>query len=60
MHRPLTLSHSDAYSARMEWGQPQSETVRDYVIEGCVEGEWRPLVNVAGNYQRRRVHAAAR
>jgi hypothetical protein len=56
LHRPLTLSHSDAYSARMEWGQPQPETVSDYVIEGCVEGEWRPLVKVVGNYQRRRVH----
>jgi hypothetical protein len=30
--------------------------VREYVIEGCVEGTWRPLVEVTGNVQRRRVH----
>ena len=59
LHRPLTLSHSDAYVTRMEWGQAQSETVRDYVVEGCVDGEWQQLVAVNHNYQRRRVHAFA-
>ena len=59
LHRPLTLSHSDAYAARMEWGQAQSETVRDYVVEGCVDGAWQQLVAVTHNHQRRRVHALA-
>ena len=35
---------------------PQEETVRDYYIEGEVEGKWVVLCNVSGNYQRRRVH----
>jgi FAD dependent oxidoreductase len=56
MHRPLTLTHSDAYVDRMEWGGPQSETVRDYVVEGQVNGTWQTLAEVSGNYQRRRVH----
>lgn len=56
MHRPLTLSHSDAYAARMEWGQAQSECVRDYRIEGFNEGAWSLLAEVTGNWQRRRVH----
>lgn len=56
LHRALTLTHSDAYAERMEWGRPQSETVRDYAIEALVEGTWQRLVEVAGNYQRRRVH----
>ncbi len=56
MHRVLTLTHSDAYADRMEWGRPQPETVRDYTIEGKVGRKWRTLGEVAGNYQRRRVH----
>ena len=56
MHRPLTLTHSDAYVERMVWGSAQPETVRDYTIEGKVGEEWKQLVEVSGNYQRRRVH----
>jgi len=52
MHRPLTLSHSDAFVNRMQWGQPQEETVRDYVLEGEVNGAWQVLDEKAGNYQR--------
>ena len=59
MHRPLTLSHSDGFLARMVWGQPQPETVRDYHLEGRSNGEWRTLVEVTGNYQRRQVHPIA-
>lgn len=55
-HRVLTLSHSDSYVERMVWGRPQPETVRDYVIEGRVDGAWHELVNESGNYQRLRVH----
>lgn len=52
MHRPLTLSHSDAFVNRMQWGQPQEETVRDYVLEGEVNGAWQVLDKKTGNYQR--------
>ena len=45
----------DVYK-RQEWGRPQPETVRDYTIEAkCADG-WQSLVDVKGNYQRRRVH----
>lgn len=57
LHRSLTLSHSDSYTARMIWGRPQPETVRDYVVEGRSGSAWRNLLQVTGNYQRRRVHA---
>jgi hypothetical protein len=56
MHRPLTLSHSDAYVQKMTWGRPQPETVKDYVIEGEVEGEWTTLHEATGNYLRHRQH----
>ena len=57
LHRPLTLTHSDAYVERMVWGAPQTETVRDYMIEGRCGGEWQQLIEVTGNYQRRRTHS---
>ncbi|MDA0712313.1 MAG: FAD-dependent oxidoreductase, partial [bacterium] len=56
MHRPLTLSHSDAFVQRMQWGQAQEETVRDYVIEGEANGVWHTLDERRGNYQRRVEH----
>lgn len=57
MHRPLTLTHSDAYAARMQWGVPQAETVRDYAVDAFINGAWLRVVTVTGNYQRLRVHA---
>ena len=57
MHRVLTLSHSDDYVARMQWGRPQPETVCDYVLEGESSGQRQTLAEVTGNYQRLRVHA---
>jgi hypothetical protein len=56
LHRVLTFSHADDYVRRMFWGVPQPETVRDYTIEGRSSGRWQRLVEVRGNYQRRRVH----
>lgn len=56
LHRPLTFSLADAYTALMKWGQPQPETVRDYAIELLDREGWRTLCDVAGNYQRRRIH----
>ncbi|GMV95359.1 MAG: hypothetical protein AMXMBFR82_51370 [Candidatus Hydrogenedentota bacterium] len=57
MHRHLTLSHHDGYTATMMWGRPQPETVRDYTVSAYVDGEWVPFVTVRDNYLRRRVHA---
>jgi hypothetical protein len=59
LHRFLTLSQADGYTARMEWGRPQPETVRDYRIEAEIGGAWRVVHTEAGNYQRRRVHRLA-
>lgn len=56
MHRFLTLSQSDGYTRRMLWGQPQPETVRDYIIEIATASGWREVKRVFGNFQRRRVH----
>jgi len=53
--RPLTLTHSDAFNARVIRG-PQPETVRDYRLEAETASGWVELVRVTGNYQRRRVH----
>ncbi len=53
--RPLCLSNSDRFTEKMVRG-PQPETVRDYDLEVCVAGRWQPLVQVRGNYQRKRVH----
>ena len=59
LHRFLTLSQADGYTARMDWGRPQPETVRDYRIDAEVAGRWRTVHTETGNYQRRRVHRLA-
>ena len=59
LHRVLTMSHADAYTARMCWGRPQPETVRTYRIQGRVNGAWRTLHAEEDNYQRLRVHCFA-
>ena len=56
MHRKLTLTHSDALAAQMQWGRPQAETVRDYRVLAQVGDQWLECAGVTGNYQRRRVH----
>ena len=56
LHRHLTLSHHDGYTSKMIWGEPQPETVRDYRIEVFDGTEWKSMVSVTDNYQRRRVH----
>jgi len=56
LHRLLTLTHCDSYSNQMEWGRPQPETVADYQIEGWIDGRWKPLERVSGNWQRLRRH----
>lgn len=53
--RPLTLTLSDSYNARMIRG-PQPETVADYTIEGGTKDEMQQVVRNQGNYQRKLVH----
>ena len=53
--RPLTLTHSDGFNSRIVRG-PQPETVRDYVVELEVGGNWVEVKRRSDNYQRRRVH----
>lgn len=56
LHRVLTFSLADGYTAKMVWGRPQPETLRDYRIEKLTEEGWQPLLQIRDNYQRRRVH----
>lgn len=56
MHRVLTLSHSDAYVERMQYGVAQPETIRDFSLEAEVDGNWTDVLSVTGNYARRLVH----
>ena len=57
LHRHLTLSHHDGYTAQMMWGKPQPETVCDYTVEALNDDDWIPLLKASENYQRRRTHA---
>jgi len=57
LHRLLTLSQADGYTAKMLWGRAQPETVRDYRIEGEVQGKWVEFAGVKDNHQRRRAHS---
>ena len=59
LHRLLTLSQADGYTAKMRWGQAQPETVRDYRVECDVRGQWECFAEVKGNHQRRRIHSLA-
>ncbi len=59
MHRVLALSQSDGFTARMQWGRAQAETVRDYRIEVETEKGWQMVESIEGNYQRRREHRLA-
>ena len=56
MHRVLTLSHSDAYVDKMIWGYPQPELVKDYLIEGFLDGNKIPILKILNNYQRKNSH----
>ena len=56
-HRVLTLSHADAYVAKMHYGSPQPETVCDYRLDASTNGDaWQLLAEVQGNHQRLNVH----
>jgi len=53
--RPLSLSQSDAFTARMIRG-PQPEAVRDYTVEVVGPEGRRTIVEISGNHQRKRIH----
>jgi hypothetical protein len=55
LHRILTLSQSDKFTARMVWGKPQPETVKDYDLEIFQDGTWVCIHEGRDNYQRRNV-----
>ncbi len=50
----LTLTSSDAQSAKQILGRPQPELLKDYVIEGRKAGskDWTPLAEIKDNFQR--------
>lgn len=57
LHRELTLSMSGKTTAKMCWGKPQPETVRDYRIEACDEsGRWHSVADATGNFRRLVIH----
>lgn len=53
LHRVMTLSQADSYTAKMQWGVTPPECVTDFRIEVRGGGEWREVDHVTGNYQRR-------
>ncbi len=59
LHRILTLSMADAYTAKMDWGKPQIETARDYQIDLFMGLKLVDQVSVESNHQRHRVHHLA-
>jgi hypothetical protein len=56
-HRHLTLSQADGYTATMQWGRPQAETVKAYRLEMRVDGGWIEMAREESNHQRHRTHA---
>ncbi len=55
-HRHLTLSQADGYTASMQWGRPQAETVREYSLFWLDGTVWCECLNETANYQRLRRH----
>lgn len=56
LHRLLTQSGADGYTAKMQWGRPQEETVRDYRVSW---DDPAGSITVQDNHQRLRRHALA-
>ncbi len=54
LHRRLTLTMSSQIASKMIWGTGQPELVKSFSVEYQTrEGDWRPLTEVALNWQRR-------
>lgn len=60
LHRLLTFSLAAGVNAKMHWGRPPEELVRDYRIEFWVGDAWATLCEVFGNHQRRVLHTCPR
>lgn len=60
MHRHLTLSHHDGYTAKMIWGRPQPETPSNYLVELRIDGDWRLLGEASECHERRWRHRLPR
>ncbi len=56
LHRYLTLTQSDAYAAKMVWGEGQPEMVKHYEVEMEVQGKWIAVVKQDRQWQRRASH----
>jgi len=52
--RPLTHSQYPSTLKKQVRG-PQPETVKDFRIEAWLDGSWRAVARITGNYQRKRV-----
>jgi hypothetical protein len=57
LSKPMTLTHGDSYHRRMVQGVP-STLVADYRLEAWIDGAWRPVAEVKGNRERKRIHRA--
>lgn len=53
LHRTLTLTHSESYFRKMTWGRGQHEMVKAFTLEAETGSGWKPLCNVARQWQRR-------
>ena len=51
-HRVLTFSLADEYTQKMHWGNPQPETVKDYIIDTYLNGQKKETLSKENNYQR--------
>jgi hypothetical protein len=56
LHRPLTLTQSDAFWKQMVWGSGQPECVKDYRLEVSIDDQWSEIALVRDNWQRRNRH----
>jgi len=61
---PVTLDRVeltfDSQLSGWIWEGPFPLVARDYAVDACVNGVWRPLVAETGNIQRRRIHDVER
>lgn len=52
LHRMLTLIHIDKFLGRMQWGQAQAETLKEFKLIAKDEHGERVIAHVTDNYQR--------
>ncbi|GAA3411277.1 FAD-dependent oxidoreductase [Paenibacillus hodogayensis] len=52
LHRWLTLCHVDSVLRRMQWGQPQEETLKSFRLRAEHEGGITEIAHIRDHYQR--------